>query len=86
MQKKIELYSTTYCPFCARAKALLDKKGYSYEIIDASDDKVTAAMVIRAGGRTSVPQIFVGTDIHIGGYDDLHALEAQGKLDSLISK
>lgn len=80
---KIEIYTTFLCPFCYRAKKLLDQKGVAYEEIDAGSAKVRAAMRERAGGRNSVPQIFVG-ERHVGGCDDLYALEAAGELDPLL--
>lgn len=80
---KIEIYTTQWCPYCVRAKALLDQKGASYEEIDATDAQVRGAMVTRAGGRRTVPQIFIN-DQHIGGCDDLYALDSRGGLDPLL--
>lgn len=80
---KIEIYTTFLCPFCSRAKKLLDRKGVAYEEIDAGSAKVRAAMRERAGGRNSVPQIFIG-DHHVGGCDELYALEQKGDLDPLL--
>ena len=80
----IEIYTTRICPYCVRAKRLLDKKGVAYREIDVSaDSDLRDAMVARAGGRQSVPQIFVG-DHHVGGCDDLYALDGAGMLDSLL--
>ena len=79
---KIEIYTTFFCPFCIRAKRLFDSKGADYEEIDAGSAQVRAAMRQRAG-RNSVPQIFIG-DRHVGGCDDLYALEAKGELDELL--
>ena len=81
----VTVYSSFFCPYCAMAKALLTKKGVEFEEIDimATPSK-KAEMVERAGGRTSVPQIFIG-DVHVGGNDDLQALEAAGKLDALLA-
>jgi glutaredoxin 3 len=81
---KVEIYTTTICPFCDRAKALLHKKGVAYEEIDVgADPKVRQAMVERAGGRRTVPQIFIdGTPV--GGSDNLYALEAEGRLDTML--
>ncbi len=79
---KVEMYSTMWCGYCARARALLNKKGVSFEDIDV-DTSRRDEMIARAGGRTSVPQIFID-GIHIGGSDDLAALEQQGKLDRLL--
>lgn len=80
---EIEIYTTPICPYCIRAKALLDKKGVAYREIDVSTGS-RDVMSQRAGGRTSVPQIFINGD-HIGGCDDLHALDAAGELDSKLA-
>lgn len=81
---KVEIYTTAICPFCDRAKALLRKKEVAYEEIDVGKDPaLRQAMVARAGGRRTVPQIFID-DALIGGSDDLYALEADGKLDALL--
>lgn len=81
---KIEIYTKAFCPYCSRAKALLDDKGAHYEEIDLTMDRAGFdAMVGRANGRRTVPQIFID-DRHIGGSDDLAALDAGGKLDALI--
>lgn len=72
--KKIEIYTTQWCPYCHAAKSLLDDKGASYEEVDADDPDVRMAMVQCANGRRTVPQIFVG-ETHVGGYDDLAALD-----------
>lgn len=81
---KVEIYVWTMCPFCRRAKALLDRKGIAYEeyVIDG-DEAARAVMAQRAQGRRSVPQIFIN-DRPIGGCDDLHALEDKGQLDALL--
>jgi len=80
----VEIYTTKVCPYCVRAKRLLDKKGVAYREIDVSfDPELMDSMVARAGGRQTVPQIFVGAT-HVGGCDDLYALEADGKLDPLL--
>ena len=81
--QKIEIYTTNYCPYCDRAKKLLTSKGYKYTEIDAQDDQARQAMVERAGGRMTVPQIFIG-DTHVGGFDDLHALDRAGELAKLV--
>lgn len=84
-QPTITIYTTPTCPFCVRAKALLDQKGASFDEIDvARDPSVREAMMRRANGRRSVPQIFIG-DLHVGGSDDLYDLERAGKLDSLLN-
>ena len=78
---KVEMYTTGWCPYCARAKALLEKKGVAYTEIDIMDEpNRRGEMVQRAGGRTSVPQIFIDGE-HIGGSDDLVALDRSGGLD-----
>jgi glutaredoxin 3 len=85
MTPHVEIYTWRFCPFCIRAKILLDKKGVTYhEYGIDGDNQARAAMSQRAQGRTSVPQIFIN-DQHIGGCDELHALEAQGKLDQLLN-
>jgi len=82
---KIEIYVTPVCPYCVRAKALLKKKGAGWTEIDvADDDAVREAMIERAGGKRTVPQIFIN-DQHIGGCDDLYALDKAGGLDPLLS-
>lgn len=81
----VEIYTKTFCPYCWRAKALLESKGVSYmEIAVDFGGEQKQAMIQRAKGRTTVPQIFIG-DLHIGGCDDLLALERDGKLDALIA-
>jgi len=81
----ITIYTTSWCPYCQAAKALLDKKGAPYEEIDVDGKPaLRQTMSARAGGRTSVPQIFIDGK-HVGGSDDLHALEAHGKLDTLLA-
>jgi glutaredoxin 3 len=80
----IEVYSSDFCPYCARAKALLRKKGVSFTEIDViSEPRRRVEMRERAGGRTSVPQIFIDGQ-HVGGCDDIHALEAAGKLNPML--
>lgn len=82
---KVEIYSTMLCPYCARAKALLTKKGVAFENIDIVEQPARRAeMVERAGGRTSVPQIFINGE-HIGGSDDIHALDRAGGLDAKLA-
>jgi len=80
---KVQIYTTAWCPYCNAAKALLQDKGVAYEEIDASDPAVRDAMVARAHGRRTVPQIFIG-DTHVGGYDDMAALDRRGQLDPLL--
>ena len=81
---KIEVFTKFFCPYCSRAKALLDGKGADYQEIDLTMDRAGfEAMVERAGGRRTVPQIFIDGR-HIGGSDDLAALDAKGGLDPLL--
>jgi len=81
---KIEIYTSPFCGFCFRAKNLLKSKGVEYVEHDVfMNGKLKKTMVDRAGGRTSVPQIFID-DQHIGGSDELHALDADGGLDPLL--
>ena len=83
--KPITIYTTKSCPYCVAAKALLRKKELEFNEVDVSGDRAgRAAMTERAHGRTSVPQIFIG-EHHVGGCDDLHDLEATGKLDVLLA-
>jgi glutaredoxin 3 len=83
---KVQLYTTTYCPFCTRAKALLKGKGVAFEEIDVTDDdELRHKMVELAGGRRTVPEIFINGKI-IGGYDELRALEGKGELDALLAE
>ena len=80
----ITVYSKFTCPYCARAKALLSSKGVAFEEIDISMDQAKREeMLARANGGRTVPQIFIG-DTHVGGSDDLAALERAGKLDALL--
>lgn len=79
----VTIYTRPGCPYCASAKELLESKGVAYEEIDASGDKRTE-MVERAHGRNTFPQIFIG-DVHVGGCDDIHALDEKGELDSLLA-
>jgi glutaredoxin 3 len=82
---RIIVYATLLCPYCHRAKALLRKKGVAFTEIDVGmDPGKRAEMTNRAQGRCTVPQIFIG-DTHIGGCDDLQALDQEGKLDTLLA-
>lgn len=84
MAANVEIYTWSTCPFCIQAKALLDRKGVEYtEYCIDGDEPARSKMSQRANGRRSVPQIFIN-DQHIGGWDDITALNAQGKLDSLL--
>ncbi len=81
----IEVYTTNYCPFCTRAKDLLKRKGAEFQEIDVTgDDEARVKLVERANGMRTVPQIFIN-DEHIGGYDDLAALEKAGDLDPKLA-
>ena len=85
MTNRIEIYTSPYCGYCFRAKHLLEQKGLAYTEISVVGDPATRAeMVQRANGRTSVPQVFIG-DTHVGGSDELHALDRAGKLDPLLA-
>ena len=82
---KIKIYTTPICPYCVRAKALLKKKGAQFEEVDVfMDADARAEMEDKANGRRSVPQIFIG-EKHVGGCDDLYALESKGQLDPLLA-
>ena len=81
----VEIYTTRYCPYCTSAKALLKRKGVAFKEIDlAGNWEMRDQMIERAGGRTTVPQIFIG-ETHVGGCDDLHALDRAGRLDPLLA-
>ncbi|CAA9513008.1 MAG: hypothetical protein AVDCRST_MAG91-1753 [uncultured Sphingomonadaceae bacterium] len=81
----VEIYTKIGCSYCARAKALLDSKGVDYrETVISTDPAAREEMLGRANGRTTVPQIFIGGE-HIGGSDDLAAVESAGRLDALLS-
>jgi len=81
---KVEIYTKVTCPYCMQAKALLAKKGVEFSEIKIDGNlSMREAMIERANGGYTVPQIFIG-DMHVGGCDDLYALEAQSKLDSLL--
>lgn len=81
----VEIYTKAFCAFCARAKRLLDEKGVAYEEFDITmGGPRRAEMIQRADGRTTVPQIFVD-GAHIGGSDDLAALDREGRLDALLA-
>jgi glutaredoxin 3 len=82
--KNVKIYTTPSCPYCVRAKRLLERKGIRYEEVDvAGDDQARMDLAERTGRRT-VPQIFIGEQ-NVGGSDDLHALEQQGALDVLLN-
>lgn len=78
---EVELYTTMYCPYCSRARALLQRKGVAYVDIDIAEEPARRdEMIRRAQGRSTVPQIFINGE-HIGGYDDLAVLDRAGELD-----
>ena len=81
---KVQIYTTDWCPYCNAAKSLLDEKGVPYDVIDVTDPDLRAEMMQRAHGRRTVPQIFIG-ETHVGGYDDMAALERRGQLDPLLA-
>ncbi len=82
--KPVKIYTTPICPYCARAKSLLARKGATFEEIDVfMDVDARRTMEETSGGARTVPQIFIG-DTHVGGCDDLYALERDGKLDPLL--
>jgi glutaredoxin 3 len=81
----IVVYSTGWCPYCVRARALLERKGLPFREIKVDEDPAEReAMLARSGGRRTVPQIFIG-DHHVGGFDELYALDKAGKLDELTA-
>lgn len=80
----VVMYSTGFCPYCVRARMLLERKGIDYRDIRIDLEPARRSeMIERSGGRTSVPQIFID-DFHVGGCDDMYALEQQGRLDPLL--
>ena len=80
----VEIYTTRWCGYCQAAKALLKRKGVAFKEIDASSSSERQSMIQRANGKMTVPQIFIGP-VHVGGCDELHALERAGKLDTLLA-
>jgi glutaredoxin 3 len=81
---EVKIFTTSYCPYCIQAKRLLDKKSVPYEEVDVGgDDALREEMVAAAGGRRTVPQIFIGGQ-PIGGFEELWALEQSGRLDQLL--
>ncbi|HIP52779.1 MAG TPA: glutaredoxin 3 [Chromatiales bacterium] len=83
MRPKVVMYTTTICPYCHRAKRLLDSKGVKYEERHIEGSSARMREMIERSKRRTVPQIFIG-DVHVGGYDDMAALDAQGELDPLL--
>lgn len=82
--KTVEIYTTQTCPYCIAAKGLLKKKGVTYKEIDVGADPALRQAMTERAGRRSVPQIFIG-GAHVGGCDDLHALDHAGKLDPMLA-
>lgn len=82
-QKAIVIYTTSWCPYCIRAKRLLDHKGWKYEEIDVDGDDEKRAWLRKVTGRRTVPQIFIGEE-SVGGYDDIAALDRRGELDRKV--
>ena len=83
---RVEIYTTMLCPFCWRAKKLLEERGATFQEVDVmTDGSLRAEMRQRAGGRTSVPQIFINGQ-HVGGCDDLYALDHAGKLTPMLQQ
>jgi len=80
---RITIYTTPYCPYCHAAKALLKRKGLTFDEIDVQDPAKRQQMRLRANGRSTVPQIFIG-ETHVGGSDDIHDLDRRGRLDPLL--
>jgi glutaredoxin 3 len=80
---KVVVYQTGWCPYCTRAKQLLERKGVDFEEIDVDARPEARKEMTARSGRSSVPQIFIGAT-HVGGCDDLHELEASGRLDTLL--
>jgi glutaredoxin 3 len=81
---KIVMYTTQYCPYCVRAKALLRHKGMEFEEIDVSEDEAVREKMIEESGRRTVPQIFINGS-PVGGFDELRTLDEQGELDRLLA-
>ncbi len=86
MTGAVVMYSTAFCGYCQRARNLLERKGVAVQEIKVDEDvREREAMVKRSGGRRTVPQIFIG-EKHVGGYDDLAALDRSGELDALLQQ
>lgn len=81
----VKMYATRFCPYCMRARSLLDRKGVSYEEIRVGGDQTLWSEMEDLSGRSTVPQIFIG-DHHVGGYDDLAAANRSGELDQLLAR
>jgi glutaredoxin 3 len=79
----VVIYLTRVCPYCVRARALLDKKGVPYTVIDVNQDRRFWDEMLERSGRSTVPQIFIG-ERHVGGFDDMVTLDVDGELDRLL--
>jgi len=84
MAAKVVMYATAWCPYCARARELLESKKVDFQVIDIDRDPALRQEMMARSNRHTVPQIFIG-DVHVGGCDDLHALNAKGGLDPLLA-
>ena len=84
MKPEVLIYTTSWCPFCRRAKALLQEKGVAFTELDIEADPAHRKAMIESSGRSTVPQIFIN-ETHVGGSDDLAALDADGSLDKLLT-
>ena len=84
MKQEVVMYQTSLCGFCAAAKRLLDNKGVEYRSIPVDTDPQMKQEMMDKSGQRTVPQIFIG-DHHVGGFDDLNALESKGELDALLA-
>ena len=82
-QPEITVYYSPFCPYCTWAQQLLDSKGVEYSLINVNDDEMNRQEMEDLSGRNTVPQIFIG-EVHVGGFDDLSALDRQGGLDPLL--
>ncbi len=80
---KVEVYTTDFCPYCVRAKRLLDRKGVPYTEVHIDGDREQMRIMMERSKRRTVPQIFID-DYHVGGYDDMVELDAFGRLDALL--
>lgn len=86
MAAPVTIYTKPFCPYCAAALDLLDRKGVSYDEIDISGQpELRAEMIQRSAGRMTVPQIFVG-ERHVGGCDDIYAMDERGELDTVLAQ
>ncbi|MCK6557364.1 glutaredoxin 3 [Candidatus Binatia bacterium] len=81
---KVVVYTTEYCPYCVRAKALLERKGVAFEEIDVGNDEALREHMVRTSGRRTVPQVFIDGN-PVGGYDELAQLDREGELDKLLA-